>query len=166
MVCRRCKTVKHNLSEEQFARLAVVEIPDGVLGNIHQFKNFDPSRIVHYELKEDSLLLYMEEVKRLEAMLEFRSTIEAFRYEVERGVRPEVEVFSSFEYTEDFSVLTFTVDRTEYEQDITAEMIELSITEDAIKYQIYNRKPIGVEVRYKDVTTNQVFEQRTYPEPR
>ena len=45
-------------------------------------------------------------------------------------------------------------------------MIELSITEDAIKYQIYNRKPIGVEVRYKDVTTNQVFEQRTYPEPR
>ena len=159
-------TVKHNLTDEQFARLAVVEIPDGVLGNIHQFKNFDPTRLVHYELKEDCLLLYMEEAMRLEAMLEFRSTIEAFHYEVERGVRPEVEIFSSFEFNEDFSILIFTVDRAQYEEDITAEMIEISIAEDAIKYQIYSRKPIGVEVRYRDSNTKQIFEQRTYPEPR
>ena len=158
--------MKHNLSNEQFARLSVVEVPDGVLGNIHQFKNFDPSRIVHYELKEDRLLLYMEEVMRLEAMLEFRSTIEAFRYEVDRGVLPEVEAFTAFDYNEDFSTLTFTVDREQFEEDITAEMIEISIAEDAIKYQIYSRKPIGVEVRYRDVKTNQLFEQRTYPEPR
>ena len=99
--------MKHNLSNEQFARLSVVEVPDGVLGNIHQFKNFDPSRIVHYELKEDRLLLYMEEVMRLEAMLEFRSTIEAFRYEVDRGVLPEVEAFTAFDYNEDFSTRCF-----------------------------------------------------------
>lgn len=166
MVCRRCNIVKHNLSDEQFARLSVVEIPDGVLGNIHQFKNFDSSRIVHYELKEDCLVLYMEEKMRLEAMHEFHSTIEAFRYEVERGVRPEVEVFTAFEYSENFSTLIFTVDRAQFEEDITAEMIEISIAEDAIKYQIYSRQPIGVEVRYRDVKTNEIFEQRNYPEQR
>lgn len=152
------------ISPEQLARLSVVEVPDGVIGNIHQFKNFDPMRILHFQLKEDRLLIYMEEAMRLEAIKEFRSAIETFRDEVEQGVRPEVEVFHSFIYNEDFSELLFIVDRKEFEQDITAEMIEISIVEDAIKYQIYSHKNIGVQVNYQDAETKEIFEQHVYPE--
>lgn len=155
--------MNQNLSNENLNKLSIVEVPDGVIGNIHHFRNYDPSRIVHYELKANRLLLFMDEKMRIEAMTEFRSTLEAFRYEVGRGVRPEVEAFYQFDYVEDFTELTFTVDRIEYEQDITAEMIEMSIVEDAIKYQIYSGNAICVQVRYIDYATKQVFEQRKYP---
>ncbi|WP_274309560.1 hypothetical protein [Solibacillus daqui] len=155
--------MKQNLSNEKFTKLSIVEVPDGVIGNIHQFRNFDPSRIVHYELKNERLLLFMDEEMRLEAMAEFRSTAEAFHYEVGRGVRPEVEAFYRFDYKDDFSELLFTVDRIKYEQDISAEMIEMSIVEDAIKYQIYSRRAIHVQVKYIDYATNQIFVQRNYP---
>ena len=153
-------------SKDQLTKLSIVEIPDGVIGNIHQFKNFDPSRILHYELKEDCLLIYMEEWVRLEAINEFSGTVEDFRNEVERGIRPEVEAFESFEYNEDLSELKFTVKRDLFEQDILAEMLEISIVEDAIKFQIYSRKSIGVQVYYLDDMTKLVFEQRFYPESR
>lgn len=153
-------------SKEQLARLSIVEIPDGVIGNIHQFKNFDPSRILHYELKEDCLLIYMEESIRLEAITEFSRTIEDFRNEVEKRIRPEVEAFEAFEYNEDLSELRFTVKRELFNQDILAEMLEISIVEDAIKFQIYSRKSIGVQVYYLDDKTKLVFEQRFYPESR
>lgn len=155
--------MKINHLSEKMANLSVVEVPDGVIGSIHRFRNYDPTRIIHYELKDNRLFLFMDEEKRLEAMTEFRSTLEAFHYEVGRGVRPEVEAFYHFDYQEDFTELTFTVDRLEYEQDITAEMIEMSIVEDAIKYQIYSRKPIRVQVTYIDYATKRVFEQRNYP---
>ncbi|MGN7476631.1 hypothetical protein ACTHOQ_02155 [Solibacillus silvestris] len=158
--------MEHEHSKEQLAKLSIVEVPDGVIGNIHQFRNFDPSRILHYELKEDRLLIYMEESVRVESINDFHSTVEAFRYEVERGVRPEVEAFRSFTYNADLSELKFTVDREIFEQDITAEMIEISIVEDAIKFQIYSRKPIGVQVYYHDDKTKLLFEQRAYPESR
>lgn len=154
------------MGQEQLAKLSIVEIPDGVIGNIHQFKNFDPSRILHYELKEDCLLIYMEESVRLEAINEFSRTIEDFRNEVERGIRPEVEAFEAFEYNDDLSELKFTVKRELFDHDILAEMLEISIVEDAIKFQIYSRKSIGVQVYYLDDKTKLVFEQRFYPESR
>lgn len=156
--------VNYKQSNEELANLSIVENPDGVIGDIQKFINYDPTRILHFEIEAQRLMIYMKETMRLEAIDEFKSTIEAFHYEVLRNVRLEVEAFYIFEYDEHFSHLTFTVNRTEFEQDITAKMIELSIVEDALKYQIYSRKKIGVNVYYKDRQTNEIFKSLFYPE--
>lgn len=155
--------MNRGLSKEELVKLEIVKVPNGILGDITKFKNFNPSRILHYEIRNNELLLYMKEVHRLEAIEEFKSTIEAFRFEVERGVSPEVEAFYSFEFDRDFTKFMVTVDQQQFEQDITAEMIELTIVEDALKYQMYNRKPVGVEVFYRDKQSKEMFKKREYP---
>lgn len=155
--------MNRELSQEQLAKLEIVKVPNDVLGDITKFKNFDPSRILHYEIRNNELLLFMKEVHRLEAIEEFKSTIEAFRFEVERGISPEVESFYSFEFDRDFTRFMMTVDQQQFEQDITAEMIEMTIVEDALKYQMYNRKPVGVKVYYRDKQTKEMFTKKEYP---
>lgn len=144
--------------------LCAIEIPDAVLGSIKNFRNFDPWRILDFQFHNGKLLIFMSEMDRLESMQEFRSTIEAFLYEVERAVGPETEAYEAFHFDPDFAELYFTVDRLLFEQDVSAEMIERSIVEDALKYQLYSRKPIGVTVYYKDAATDGVFLIRSYPQ--
>lgn len=145
------------------ANLSAIEIPDLVLGSIKNFRNFDPERILDYQFRDGKLYIFISEIDRLGSIQEFRSTIEAFLYEVERGVRPETEAYREFRYDTDFTELAFLVDRPLFEQDVSAEMIELSIVEDALKYQLYSRKAIGVTVYYKDVATGEIFLTRVYP---
>ncbi len=163
MVGRRRIYLNQELSKEELAKLEVIKVPNDLFGDITKFKNLDPSRILHYEVKNNELLLYMKEVHRLEAIEEFKSTIEAFQFEVEQGISPEVEVFYSFEFDRDFTKFMMTVDQLQFEQDITAEMIELTLVEDALKYQIYNRKPVGVNVYYRDKQSKEMFKKRVYP---
>lgn len=146
------------------SNVSAIEIPDLVLGAIKNFRNFDPERILDFQFRDGKLVIFISEMNRLESIQEFRSTAEAFLYEVERGIRPEVEVYRAFQFDSDFVELTFTVDRALFEQDISAEMIELSIVEDALKYQLYSRKSIGITVYYKDAETREVFLTRHYPQ--
>lgn len=106
----------------------------------------------------------MSERDRLESIQEFRSTIDAFSSEVERAVLPETEAFADFQFDLDFTELYFSVNRQLFEQDISAEMIERSIVEEALKYQLYSRKSIGVTAYYKDVATDNVFLTRNFPQ--
>lgn len=143
--------------------LSKVELPDQVLGETKHFKNYDPARIQYFDIVSNGVHLYMNEIDRIQAMEEFKSTIEAFRYEVERGVRPEVQAYSKFEYDSNFQQLIFYVKRVPFEQDVTTDMIERSIVEDCIRFQVYSRKPIGVEVVYIDVENNERIIERIYP---
>lgn len=149
---------------DSYSNLSAIEIPDLVLGSIKNFRNFDPERILDYQFRNGKLVIFLSEFHRLESIQEFRSTVEAFLYEVERAVRPETEAFRKFRFDPDFTELCFTVDRVLFEQDISAEMIERSLVEDALKYQLYSRKPIGVTVYYNDATTGEVFTKRHYPQ--
>ena len=153
-----------HLSDEQRGRLAQIEIPNGVLGDVHTFRNFDPERVKEYEVVGNTLILYVDELARLEAIQEFRSTIEAFRYEVERGVREETESFSEFYYSDHFEELKFYVKRDMIEEDFSAKMIELSVVEDALKYQLFSKKEVGVTVYYIDTETNETLSKTVYPE--
>lgn len=150
--------------KEKFEKLTVVKVPNAIIGDIRKFKNYDPARIIHYELIENEMCIYMEEKKRLEAMEEFKSTIEALQFEVERGVSPETESFLSFRFDSALTNFIFVVKKELFERDITAEMIEKSIVEDALKYQIYSGKPIGVHVYYYDSETNNLIKECSYPE--
>lgn len=143
--------------------LSKITIPDGVIGSIKRFKNFDPQRIQRYEMTSDEVIIFMTEEDRLQAMEEIRTRIEAYRYEIERQLRPETEAFHQFDYNQDFHEIIFTVDQQIFEEDISALMIELSVVEDALKYQLYSRKEVGVHVQYKDTKTNEFFEDRYYP---
>jgi hypothetical protein len=143
--------------------LSVVEIPNYILGDIQKFKNYDPTRIIHYELKGNHLCIYMEENKRLEAMEEFRSTVEALQYQVERKGSPLVRSFESFQFDTDLANLIFVVKKELFERDFTAKVIEKSIVEDALKYQIYSRKAIGVRVYYRDAESNKLIRECIYP---
>lgn len=146
------------------SNLSAIEIPDLVMGSIKRFRNFDPERILDFQFRDGKLYIYMNEQSRLESIQEFQSTIEAFLYEVKRAVRPEVSAFLDFQFDQDFQRLQFTVKRSLFEQDSTAEMIKLSLVEDAIKYQLYSRKPIGVNVQYRDGLTGEVFINQLYPD--
>lgn len=150
-------------SSTNHTNLSAIEIPDLVIGSIKNFCNFDPDRIFDYKFQDGKLYIYMNEINRLESIQEFRSTLEAFLYEVERGVRPETEAFQQFQYDDDFQLLQFTVDKLLFEQDSSAEMIELSLVEDALKYQLYSRKSIGVNVQYRDAQTGEILVNRLYP---
>lgn len=143
--------------------LTQITLPDKVLGSVKNFRNYDPSRIQHYELIDGAVHLYMNELDRLEAMEEFKSTIEAFRYEVERRVRPETQAYKSFSYSEDFSTFTFIVNKELFLEDVSAIMIERSIVEDAMRYQLYSKKKIGVYVLYKDAFDGSIIREKTYP---
>lgn len=150
-------------SAEELASLSKIILRDGVIGSIDTFSNFDPTRIRYYEKYDDHIVLYMSEIDRLDAIQQYKSTLEAFKYEVDRGVREEAQAFKHFEYDDDFTKLTFYVNRTLFSQDISAMMIERSIVDDILKYQLYYRKPIQVHVRYIDMDTKQLIEQRFYP---
>ena len=145
------------------SNLTQIILPDKVLGPIKKFSNFDPTRIQHYELVDNEVHLYINELDRLQALQEFKSTIEAFRYEVDRRVRPEIQSFKSFHYTDDFNEFTFVVSGELFKDDVSAMMIERSIVEDAIRYQLYAKKKIGVRVIYKDAYTNHVIREKVYP---
>lgn len=146
------------------SNLSAIEIPDLVLGSIKNFRNFDPERILDYQFRDGKLTIFISEMDRLESIQEFRSTIEAFLYEIERGVSPETEAYHTFHFDPDFTALHFMVSRSLFEQDISAKMIERSLAEDALKYQLYSRKPIGVTVYYNDAETNEIFLTRSYPQ--
>ncbi|MER2190141.1 MAG: hypothetical protein ABS951_04210 [Solibacillus sp.] len=100
----------------------------------------------------------------MESIQEFRSTIETFLYEIERGVSPETEAYVEFRFDQNFTELHFSVNWTLFEQDVSVKMIELSIVEDALKYQLSSRKPIGVTVYYNDAEMNEIFLTRSYPQ--
>ena len=156
--------MKQNDRDFNHQYLAKVELPDQVLGNTDNFTNYDPARIQHFDIVTGGVHLYMNEIDRIQAMKEFKSTIEAFQIEVERGVLPEVQAYSKVEYDPDYKQLRFYVDRILFEQDVTANMIERSIVEDCIRYQVYSGLNIGVEVSYIDAKTNERFAHKEYPD--
>ena len=148
---------------KDLTKLTQITLPDSILGAVQRFKNYDPSRIQHYELIDSAVYLYMNELDRLNAMQEYKSTIEAFRYEVERRVRPETQSYKSFDYTDNFERFTFVVNSELFEEDISSMMIERSIVEDAMRYQLYGKKKIGVHVVYKDAFSGEMIRERNYP---
>ena len=148
---------------KDLSKMTQITLPDQVLGSVQQFKNYDPSRIQHFELTNGAVHLYMNEVDRLQAMLEYKSTIEAFRYEVDRRVRPETQSYKSFDYTDNFVLFTFIVSAELFADDVTAMMIERSLVEDAMRYQLYSKKRIGVRVVYQDAYSGEVIRERVYP---
>lgn len=152
-----------NQTSKDISKLTQITLPDEVLGSVKQFKNYDPSRIQHYELIGDSVRLYMSELDRLNAMQEYRSTVNAFRYEVERRVRPETQSYKSFHYTDDFQSFVFEVSPGLFMEDVSALMIERSIVEDAMRYQLYAKKKIGVHVVYKDAHSGEIIREKIYP---
>lgn len=133
------------------------------MGDVQLFSNFDPDRIQHYEVTENAVHIYMNEIHRMQAISEFMSTVEAFRYEVEHGIYPEAAAYKSFDYDFEFSMLTFVVDKELFMEDILAKMIERNIVEDCIRFQLYSRKPLGVTVKYVDSKSLHVFLTYEYP---
>ncbi|MER2000049.1 MAG: hypothetical protein ABS882_09745 [Lysinibacillus sp.] len=109
---------------KDLSKLTQITLPDQVLGSVQHFKNYDPLRIRHFELINGTVHLYMNELDRLQAMQEYRSTVEAFRYEVERRVRPETQSYKSFDYTDNFQSFTFVISKELFANDVTAMMIE------------------------------------------
>ena len=151
------KVVKRNQEE-----LIKISLPDYVMGPIHSFSNYDPTRIQRYETSDGKIYLYMTEGDRLGAIAEFLSTLEAFQYEVERGVRPETVAYKSFTFDKDLQLLEFFVYKSLYVIDVSAKMIELSLVEDSIRYQVYSEKSVGVTVQYIDYDSKEVIETRHY----
>lgn len=150
-------------SSNDGTKLTQITLPDQVFGSVKSFKNYDPSRIQHFELIDGGVHLYMSELDRLHAMQEYKSTVEAFRFEVDRRVRPETQSYKSFYYADDFSSFTFEVNKELFTEDVSSMMIERSIVEDAMRYQLYAKKKIGVHVIYKDAYSGEVIREKMYP---
>lgn len=149
--------------KKDIGMLTRVQLPNDVLGRTERFKNYDPARIRFFEVVEHGVHLYMNEEDRQQAMEEFRSTAQAFQFEAARGLRSEVQAYKAFYYDDHFSMLRFKVNRALFEEDITVNMIERSIVEDCIRYQVYRKVPIQVTVKYIDEQTDRVFLEKTYP---
>ncbi|WP_332646966.1 hypothetical protein [Lysinibacillus sp. 54212] len=132
------------------------------MGRLHTFSNYDPTRIRHYELRDGFIYLYMYEEDRLQAMEESFSTLEAFQYEVERKVLPETIAYTSFIFDRELQLLEFSVDKSLYVDDVSVKMIELSLVEDSIRYQVYSGMQIGVTVQYIDYESKEIIETRHY----
>ena len=158
-------TMKWGITMEQneWSHLTEIMIPTSIIGDVTTFTNFDPIRIEHFIIEKDHVKIYLSEVNRMEAIREFQTTIEAFQYEVERGLREETVSFKSFDYDFDYTHLNFAVYKHAFEEDISAEMIEKSIVYDALMYQLYSKKPLHVMVKYVDAETRFVFLKKTYP---
>lgn len=142
--------------------LIKIKLPDHVMGPISRFSNFDPNRIQDYKLCDGFIYLHMYEEDRIQAMEEFMSTVKAFQMEVERGVRPETEAYRSFMFDQDLRLLKFTVDKSLLAVDVSAKMIERSLVEDVIRYQVYSGNNIGVTVQYIDYQSKKIIEKQHY----
>ena len=139
-----------------------VAIPDGVVGAVEQFRNFDPNRIQSYTVEKNRVLLRMNLLDFELSIREFKSTIEAFYHEVHHGSSEEVEVFTDFMYDDDLRILQCFVESEHYVTDVSSEIIEASLVGDALYYQLYRGLNPKVIVQYIHGQTKKLLAQKEF----
>lgn len=139
--------------------LVCVIIPDGIVGNIDDFSNYDPNRIAHYTIKNQQLLLYMTEENRQLALQDFKSMVQAFKEQVDTCEDIEVASYAKFECNDDLTVLDFYMQQADYRSDIFTAIIESTLVIDVLYYQLYagNIKPC-IKVRYFSKDSHTLYE--------
>lgn len=139
-----------------------VAIPDGVVGAVKKFRNFDPNRIQSFTVEKNRVLLRMNLLDFELSIREFKSTIEAFYHEVHHGSSEEVEVFTDFMYDDDLRKLQCFVEGKHYVTDISSEIIEASLVGDALYYQLYRGLNPKVVVQYIHGHTKKLLAQKEF----
>lgn len=150
------------VSQSQYTTFVEVAIPDGVVGATEKFRNFDPNRIQSFRVEENRVLLRLNLADFEQSLHEFKSTIEAFHYEVHHGTSEEVEVFTGFMYDDQLRTLQFFVEGEQYLDDISSEIIEASLVMDAFYYQLYRGLQAKVIVQYIDGHSIKLLAKKEY----
>ena len=145
------------------SKLCEVKIPNGVVGDIYSFRNYDPKRIPTYKIEGEQLLLYMTEQNRQLALQEFKEVHYTFYEAVHAQELPEVMAYCNFIVEDDLTVLTFYMKQSTYRQDLLTAVIELALVLEAFYYQIYaGMQSPTVTVRYVTQDGASVYEEVLY----
>lgn len=119
------------------SKLCEVKIPNGVVGDIYSFRNYDPKRIPTYKIEGEQLLLYMTEQNRQLALQEFKEVHYTFYEAVHQQNIPEAMAYHNYIVEDELTVLTFYMKQATYGQDLLTAIIEPALVLEAFYYQLY-----------------------------
>lgn len=143
--------------------LCEVKIPNDVVGNIKQFRNYDEVRIKKYVLRDGYLSLYMTRADKALALQEFKELFSTFYEVVQAQALPEAQAYCNFIVSEDLRVFTFYMKDQAYYRDLLTAVIEPALLMEAFYYQLYegNEAP-QVTTRYVSSDGAIIYAEKTY----
>lgn len=143
--------------------LCEVKIPNGVVGDIHSFRNYDPLRIKYYHLKGDELWLTMTEIDRQHALQEFKQISYTFYEAVQAQQLPEVAAYHNVIFEHHLQVYTFYMKEPTYKADLLTAVIEPALLVDAFYYQLYSGVTAPqITTRYVSADGAEVYHVQTH----
>ncbi|KFL43358.1 hypothetical protein CH76_07365 [Lysinibacillus sp. BF-4] len=143
--------------------LCEVKIPNGVVGDIHSFRNYDPLRIKRYAIQQEQLCLVMTEKDRRQALEEFKQISYTFYDAVQAQQLPEVMAYSNVIFEDELTVFTFYMKKANYKADLLTAIIEPTLLIDAFYYQLYRGITTPqITIRYAAADGSSVYDVQTH----